>query len=86
MEKIFESDFVEIEAEDSTISEKIYIYKFDDEFESEDFELLSHSEQIYELKLNKESSTPNTTSGTVNRYYIDISSSFCVVRENIITW
>lgn len=86
MVKIFESKVKEFEDEDgSVLKEKVMVFEFDDSEEDEDFELLSHNEQLQLLGL-KECSTPNKEHGTVNRYYIDNSDGFLVVRENIISW
>lgn len=71
--------------DESSIEETVSIYQFED-FESEDFELLSHNEQISYLHLEKEKSTPNADHGTVTRYIFDPSDAFLVVRKNIITW
>lgn len=83
--KIFETSVKEIKEEDIKISEKIYIFEFEDDIESEDFELYSHNEQLAELGF-KENTTPNTKSGKVVRYSIECLDSFIIVIETITEW
>lgn len=86
MTLMYETPTVVLKDEDgSSVEETVLIYRFE-EFESEDFELLSHNEQVSYLHLEKEKSTPNSDHGTVTRYSMDPSDSFLIVRKNVITW
>ena len=85
MKLIFESSPKIFSEDGESLEEKVLVFEFDSEEEAEDYEMLSHNEQLAEVGL-KENSTPNSNKGTVNRYYIDNSSGFLVIRENIISW
>lgn len=74
-----------VDEDGSKLTESIYVFCYEDEDEADDFELLSHNEQLAELGF-KESKTPNTENGSVSRYYIDFSSAFIVVRESKFEW
>lgn len=87
MKIIFESPCSTIEDDETRIEEKIFVFQYDTEEEVEDFEILSHNEQLLKLGFKAEEKTPSTKSGAVNRYFIDPSDSFVVVREvHIIYW
>ena len=66
--------------------EKIYIFDYESEDEADDFQLLNHNEQISACGLKKENSTPDKDTGTVNRYFIDCSDCFVVVKEVVMSW
>lgn len=88
MKQIFQSNKLFTEDDNSTNSgstEQILIYEFDDEYESEDFEILSHSEMLSSLNL-KEDKTPESNHASVTRYYFDVSTRFLIVRVLTITW
>lgn len=86
MTLLYETPYVLLQDEDgSSVKENVSVYQFE-EFESEDFELLSHNEKISYLHLEKEKSTPNADHGSVTRYIFDPSDSFLVVRQSVITW
>lgn len=80
MDKLFETHAANYSEDGMQFSEKVYVFKNEDE----DFELLSHNEQVSMLGLPKELPTPSK--GSVTRYYIDVSDSFIVVRENKMAW
>lgn len=84
MEKIFETKGKIISDEDSSVQENVIMYEVSPE-ELEDFELLSHAEQLAWLKL-KEDKTPSTEHGSVTRYYFDVSTSFITVHETTTVW
>lgn len=79
MKKVFESK----EYTDDNFMEKVYIFEFEDEDETEDFSVLSHSEQLAECGF-KEEKTPSK--GTVHRYIIDASDFTVVIRETVMSW
>lgn len=83
--KLFETNVKEFKEDEITVTEKIYIFEFEDNEESEDFELYSHSEQLAELGF-KERSTPLTEHGTVQRYSIDFTNFYIIVIETITKW
>lgn len=64
-------------------SELVHVFAFKDEDEAEDFQILSHNEQLAICGF-KEEKTPSK--GTVHRYIIDASDAFVVVRETIMSW
>lgn len=80
MTKLYETHSADYSEDDVQGSEKIYVYTNDDE----DFELLSHNEQVAALGLSKEMPTPSK--GTITRYFIDVSDFFIVVRETKMNW
>lgn len=84
MTKILEHLGKIIHDEDASIKEDICVYEASSE-DIEDFELLSHVEQLEFFNL-KEEKTPNTTHGSVTRYYFDVSTSFIVVHQTTISW
>lgn len=83
--KLFETDVKEFKEDGVTVSEKIYIFEFEDNEESENFELYSHSEQLAELGF-KERSTPSTEHGAVQRYSVDFTNFYITVIETITKW
>lgn len=80
MTKLYETHTADYSEDGVQGSEKIYVYANDDE----DFELLSHNEQVSALGLPNEMPTPSK--GTITRYFIDVSDFFIVVRETKMTW
>lgn len=80
MTKLYETHEANYYEDDIQGLEKIYIFSNDDE----DFEFLSHNEQVAALGLSKEMPTPNK--GTITRYFIDVSDFFIVVRETKMTY
>lgn len=64
--------------------EEVSIFTYENDEEAEDFELLSHKEQLALCGL-KEESTPEK-SGTVHRYTIDPGDVFVVIRCAIMSW
>ena len=83
--KLFETDVKEFKEDEITIAEKIYIFEFENDEESEDFELYSHSEQLAELGF-KEKSTPSTEHGTVQRYSVDFTNFYITIVETTTKW
>lgn len=80
MTKLYETHPADYTEDDVQGSEKIYVYTNDDE----DFELLSHNEQVAALGLPKEMPTPSK--GAITRYFIDVSDFFIIVRETKMNW
>lgn len=86
MELIYKTETAIIpdEEDGGTLEETIYIYRSKDEDLAEDFELLSHAEQL-ELFGFKEEKTP-ANKGTIHRYTIDPGEEYIVVRETTMTF
>lgn len=90
MELIFKTKPVSLVEEDDIeggkfeSSESVSIYAFESDDEAEDFELLSHKEQLALCGL-KEESTPEK-SGTVHRYTIDPGDAYVVIRESVMSF
>lgn len=82
MKKLFSTKPYET-TDDGFYSETVHVFEFEDEDEAEDFQVLSHTEQIASCGF-KEEKTPSK--GTVHRYIVDASDVFVVIRETIMTW
>lgn len=83
MKKLFSTTPYNISEEGELYSESVHIFGFDSEDEAEDFQVLSHSEQL-SLCGFKEERTPSK--GKVHRYVIDPSDIFVVIRETTMEW
>lgn len=83
--KLFETNVKELKEDEIIITEKIYVFEFEDDEESEDFELYSHSEQLAELGF-KERLTPSTEHGVVQRYSVDFTNFYITVIETVTKW
>lgn len=85
MKSIFKSSPVNVNYDvEDTYIERIHVFEFEDEEESQDFGVLSNAEQLKELGF-KEESTPIKGNADLHRYVIDASDVFIVVRETIIS-
>lgn len=69
--------------ESQDYAELVHVFEYEDDEEAEEFQVLSHSEQLASCGF-KEERTPSK--GTVHRYIIDASDVYVVVRETIMTW
>lgn len=67
-------------------TERVFVFEYESEDEAEDFQLLNHNEQINACALKKENSTPDKDTGTVNRYFIDFSDCFVIIKEVVMSW
>lgn len=66
----------------SSYQEKAYIFAYSSGREAEDFELLTHDEQIKACKLEKEEEIKSFSHGTtVHRYTVDAGDFYVFVRE-----
>lgn len=83
MKKLFSTKPYETEDEDGQYAEAVHIFEYETEDEAEDFQILSHNEQLSMCGF-KEERTPSK--GTVHRYVIDPSDIFVVIRETTMTW
>lgn len=64
-------------------AELVHVFEYENEDEAEDFQILSHNEQLSMCGF-KEERTPSK--GTVHRYIIDADDVYVVIRETIMTW
>lgn len=89
MEKLYSTVPVKLATRDleeeglNAYSESVYLFKFDNEDEAEEFQILSHNEQL-KLCGFKEEATPSK--GTIHRYIIDASDYYVVIRETVMSW
>lgn len=83
MKNLFSTKPYEDESEDY-FAELVHVFEFEDEDEAEDFQILSHNEQLATCGF-KEESTP-LKKGTIHRYIVDASDVFVVIRETIMKW
>lgn len=83
MRKLFSTKPYEDNSE-GYYAELVHVFDFESEDESEDFQILSHSEQLASCGF-KEEKTP-AKSGTIHRYVVDASDVFVVIRETVMTW
>lgn len=88
MKKLYSTEpiILDVDTEEeglNSYSEAVHIFKFEDDDESEDFQVLSHNEQLKMCGF-KEESTPSK--GTVHRYIIDAGDYYVVVRETTMSW
>ena len=83
MKKLFSTKPYEDESE-GYYSELVHVFEFEDEDEAEDFQILSHNEQLSVCGFKAEEKTPSK--GTVHRYIIDASDVFVVIRETVMVW
>lgn len=83
MKQLFSTKPYQTEDEDGQYAESVHVFEFESEDEAEDFQILSHSEQLSMCGF-KEERTPSK--GTVHRYIIDTSDVFVVIRETVMSW
>lgn len=84
MKKVINTPKFEEENKEGYYSECVYVFEYEDG-EEEDFQLLSHNEQLQLCGFKVEEKTP-MDSGTVHRYFIDAGDVYVIIRECIYGW
>lgn len=83
MNKIYSTPIWQANDEDGKYAESVHVFTYDDEDEADDFQILSHNEQLASCGF-KEEKTPSK--GTIHRYVIDASDAYVVIRETEMSW
>lgn len=83
MKKLFQTKPYENVEDGEFYAELVHVFEYENEDEAEDFQILSHNEQLSMCGF-KEERTPSK--GTVHRYLIDADDVYVVIRETIMTW